>query len=245
VTQMNGLSNIELMRTLDDAWNAQDWQTYEKRHTADTVVFWPGQAEPTRGRNNHKAESVEFFKTFPDNHLVNHPYKVEIAQGDWTCTVADFTGTMSGPMKGSDGKLIAPTNKQFHVEFCTVARWKNSEIVEEKLFYDLVGLLKQIGVYVSACGPSATRDTCAHSIVKTFEQFTPSKLLPHLRTESRTQAHSTSGPVAKISGISSLFRNFDRFALREPHIRGMMSLHVKQDRLQYWRFICRCGRLRG
>jgi len=39
-----------------------------------------------------------------------------------------------------------PTNKKFHIEFCTVAHWKNGEIVEEKLFYDLVGLLKQIGV---------------------------------------------------------------------------------------------------
>ena len=139
-------NNLELMRTLDDSWNAQDWDTFEKRHSKDTTVFWPGQAEPTRGRDNHKAESVEFFKTFPDNHLINHPYRVEIAQGEWTCTVADFTGTMRGPMKGSDGKLIAPTNKKFHIEFCTVAHWKNGEIVEEKLFYDLVGLLKQIGV---------------------------------------------------------------------------------------------------
>ena len=40
-------------------------------------------------------------------------------------------------MKGFDGKLIAPTNKKFHIEFCTVAHWKNSEIIEEKLFYDL------------------------------------------------------------------------------------------------------------
>ena len=48
--------------------------------------------------------------------------------------------------EGSDGKLIVPTNKKFHIEFCTVAHWKNDEIVEEKLFYDLVGLLKQIGV---------------------------------------------------------------------------------------------------
>ncbi|MFZ0503063.1 MAG: ester cyclase [Chthoniobacterales bacterium] len=39
-----------------------------------------------------------------------------------------------------------PTNKKFHIEFCTVAHWKNGEIIEEKLFYDLVGLLKQIGV---------------------------------------------------------------------------------------------------
>lgn len=24
-------SNLELMRTLDDAWNGQDWDTFEKR----------------------------------------------------------------------------------------------------------------------------------------------------------------------------------------------------------------------
>jgi SnoaL-like polyketide cyclase len=51
-------------------------------------------------------------------------------------------------MKGSDGKLIAPTNKKFHIELCTVAHWKNGEIVEEKLFYDRIGSLKQIGSYV-------------------------------------------------------------------------------------------------
>jgi hypothetical protein len=32
------------------------------------------------------------------------------------------------------------------VKFCTVAHWKNGEIVEEELFYDLVGLMKQIGL---------------------------------------------------------------------------------------------------
>lgn len=109
-------------------------------------MFWPGKPEPTRGRHDHRAEAIDFFKTFPDNKLSNHPYKVEIAQGDWTCTVADFTGTMLGSMNGLDGKMIAPTNKTFHVEFCTVAHWQNGEIVEEKLFYDLVGLMKQIGV---------------------------------------------------------------------------------------------------
>jgi len=47
---------------------------------------------------------------------------------------------------GPDGKEIPPTGKSFEVEFCTVANWKDGEIVEEKLFYDLVGLMKQIGV---------------------------------------------------------------------------------------------------
>jgi len=35
--------NLELIRTLDDSWNAQDWETFEKRHSTDTAVFWPGQ----------------------------------------------------------------------------------------------------------------------------------------------------------------------------------------------------------
>jgi predicted ester cyclase len=109
-------------------------------------VYWPGQPISTTGRHNHKAESIEFFKAFPDNHIDNDPYKVLISQGDWTCSVARFTGTMKGPMKGPDGKMIPATNKKFEVEFCTVAHWKDGEIVEEKLFYDLVGLLRQIGV---------------------------------------------------------------------------------------------------
>jgi hypothetical protein len=49
-------------------------------------------------------------------------------------------------MKGLDGKMIQPTNKRFHLEFCTVAHWKNEKILEERLFYDQVGMLKQIGV---------------------------------------------------------------------------------------------------
>ena len=53
---------------------------------------------------------------------------------------------MIGPMTGADGKTIPATNKTFELEFCTVARWKDSQIVEENLFYDQVGLMQQIGV---------------------------------------------------------------------------------------------------
>lgn len=138
--------NLQLMITLDDAWNSQDWDTFKKRHSEDTAVYWPGQPEPTSGRKAHHEEAIEFFKTFPDNHVGNRPYKVLFGQEDWTCSVATFTGTMKGPMKMADGKEIPPTNKKFEVEFCTVAHWKNGEIIEERLFYDLVGLMKQIGL---------------------------------------------------------------------------------------------------
>ncbi len=145
----DGMSPEEMMhqmKTLDDAWNSQDWETFEKRHARDVAVYWPGQPEPTRGIESHRAESIEFFKAFPDNHIDNDPYKVLFAQGDYTCSVARFTGTMKGPMQGPDGRLVEPTGKRFEIEFCTVAHWRDGEIVEERLFYDLVGMLKQIGV---------------------------------------------------------------------------------------------------
>jgi hypothetical protein len=52
---------------------------------------------------------------------------VFIDQGDWTCSIAKFTGTMKGPMQGPNGEVIPPTNKSFEVEFCTVAHWVNGE----------------------------------------------------------------------------------------------------------------------
>jgi ketosteroid isomerase-like protein len=71
---------------------------------------------------------------------------VFFAQSNWTCSIAEFKGTHKGPMVGLDGKTIEPTNRKFKVDFCTVAHWKDGKIVEEELFYDLVGMTKQLGL---------------------------------------------------------------------------------------------------
>src|SRR4029078_4802961 len=117
-TDATAQKNMELMQTLDDAWNAQDWDTFDKRHKSDVVVRWPAQP-PTHGRHDHRAEGVQMFKTFPDNTVHNRPYRVFFASGDLTGSGARFTGTMKGPMMGPDGKEIPPTGKSFEVDFCT------------------------------------------------------------------------------------------------------------------------------
>ena len=78
--------------------------------------------------------------------MVNNPYKVLFGQGKYTCSIADWTATMIGPFKMPDGKVIQPTHKTARLDFCTVATWKNGEIIEEKLFYDALGMMKQIGI---------------------------------------------------------------------------------------------------
>jgi ketosteroid isomerase-like protein len=137
--------NMELMQTLDDAWNSQDLDTFVQRHKPDTVVSWPGQP-PTHGVEAHRQEAIDFFTAFPDQHLDNRPYKTFFASGDWTCSIAHFTGTMTGPMRAADGSQVPPTGKSFDVDFCTVARWDDGQIVEENLFYDLVTFMKQLGL---------------------------------------------------------------------------------------------------
>ena len=65
--------NMELMQTLDDGWNAQYVETFRARHKPDVIVRWPGNTEPTVGIEDHTKESIEFWKTFPDQHLDNRP----------------------------------------------------------------------------------------------------------------------------------------------------------------------------
>ena len=52
---------------------------------------------------------------------------VAIGEGDWTCSVVKFTGTMTGPMPGPDGTTIQSTNKSFEVEFCKIAQWNERD----------------------------------------------------------------------------------------------------------------------
>lgn len=138
--------NMELMQTLDDAWNNQDVEIFRMRHKPDVIVRWPGTQTPTVGIEDHTKESIEFWKTFPDQHLDNHPYRIFFASGDYTCSIARFRGTMKGPMKAPDGSIIQPTGKSFDLDFYTVAKWDNEQIVEENLMYDLVTFMKQIGL---------------------------------------------------------------------------------------------------
>ena len=130
------------MKTLDDAWNSQDWDTFSKRHTDDVIVRWPGQSEPTRGLNAHRNEGIEMFKIFPDNHVQKQPIQDSLCSRGMDLLKC----YIHSPMVAPGGKTIPPTNKKFEVDFCTVAHWKNGQIDEENLFYDHVGMMRQLGL---------------------------------------------------------------------------------------------------
>jgi len=102
----------------------------------------PGEDAQEEDTSNHlQADNTAAFGHPPEVVIENDPYRVAFGQGDWTCTLMRFSGTTNDAVKGN---MTQVTNKNFEIECCTVTQWKNGQIVEEKVFYELVGLRKQI-----------------------------------------------------------------------------------------------------
>ncbi|MGA2524767.1 MAG: hypothetical protein ABSF65_11535 [Candidatus Bathyarchaeia archaeon] len=63
---MGEKENLQLMKTLDDAWNAGPssplWETFKKRHREDVKVYWPAQPLPTIGRPTTMSKLQSFLK---------------------------------------------------------------------------------------------------------------------------------------------------------------------------------------
>ena len=137
------------MKVVDDAWNKKDWDTLENCYAEDVKIYWPDRQEPYRGRAEYIKAVKTFIKGFPDAHIENNPYKVCFGQDEWICTVTALTGTNNGMMTRPDGAEIPPTNKIYRGDFCTIARWDHNQIVEERIFYDMANMMKQLGLMSS------------------------------------------------------------------------------------------------
>jgi SnoaL-like polyketide cyclase len=136
---------LELMRRGDDAFNARDFETVDEVHDPDMIAYIPGSAEPIYGAKAHAAAMQAFLRSFPDMHT-NTPYAIEFGSGDWITVITNATGTFTGEMTLPDGKVIAPTEKAFDLEFAQTTKWKGDRLVVIAAFYDTALQQKQLGL---------------------------------------------------------------------------------------------------
>jgi ketosteroid isomerase-like protein len=133
-------SNLDRFKAIDDAYNARDWEAY------GSLLDENFSDEKQQRKAEHVRAAKEFCATFVDNRVHNDPYVVALSDREWTCTIARLTGTMTGPLPTSDGKVLEPTNRPFETSFATIARWVEGKIEEEHEFLDAAEILRQIGV---------------------------------------------------------------------------------------------------
>jgi hypothetical protein len=74
------------------------------------------------------------------------PLSVVRGQGDAAVSGARETHPATWPLEGPGGQTIPAPNKPVRLTFCGVGRIEGGEIAEEHNFFDLLGMMAQLGV---------------------------------------------------------------------------------------------------
>jgi len=93
--------------------NNQNWDLFGHSHHANVIVDFGGQRR--ENVEDHLADMRGLLVQYPDMLVIRHDPNV--AQGDWTATIASITGWGPGTVK-----------------FVTVAKWLDDKVTEEYLF---------------------------------------------------------------------------------------------------------------
>jgi len=102
----------------------------------------PNQPEPARGAQQIANYVGEVHAGFPDFKL---EIKQRIGEGDQVATEWTCTGTHNGEFQG-----IPPTGRRVEITGMTLNRIKDGQIVEERVYFDRLAMLQQLGVVSGA-----------------------------------------------------------------------------------------------
>ncbi len=143
--------NMEIFRRGDRSWNART-EEFLRAHTDDVRVYQPGSHEPRVGVKDHGADMDAFFAAFEDITIgpvgpEGFPeYKVQFGSGDWMAGISVMTGTHTGELN-LYGLIVPPTGKKLDITLATIARFEDGKIAEEYLFYDMMLVAIELGVW--------------------------------------------------------------------------------------------------
>lgn len=135
--------NLKVMADAVRIFNEKDWEAFDAQHSEDIVAYSPLTPEPTRGIDSHRESIQGLFRAFPD---LTMKQELGFGQGDWVCAVWSMEGTHGGPLQGPGGQEIPPTNKPVKISICSAIKFENGRIVEEHTYYDVLGMMAQLGL---------------------------------------------------------------------------------------------------
>jgi hypothetical protein len=137
-------ANLVKFDTLDFVvYSTQDWKRLHETHAKNIKVVYP-DGSVTVGIEDHIKQLAPMFTFAPDSKIIVHP--IRFGSGIYTAVTGYVEGTFSKPMMLPNGTSIPPTGKKFKLPMCTIGIWKDGLMIEEQLFWDNQGFMKQIGL---------------------------------------------------------------------------------------------------
>jgi steroid delta-isomerase-like uncharacterized protein len=131
----------DLLEREYQALNAHDALALAGLYSDDAEVSAPGGARMTGGKAVAQFASV-YLKAFPDGN-----WKItNIIEGaDSGAVETVFHGTHTGTLKTPSGD-VPPTGRKVANEVVSIARAEDGRIVAERLYFDQLALMMQLGL---------------------------------------------------------------------------------------------------
>jgi steroid delta-isomerase-like uncharacterized protein len=136
------MSAEEIQKKQVDAINRHDANAFAALYAAGAIAHDPQYPEPLKGRDAIRRDIEDFFQAFPDlqARLVS-----VLASGDTVASEVELSGKHKGSLAGPTG-AIPPTNRRIELRAATFERVEGDLIAESRRYYDLAGLMQQLGV---------------------------------------------------------------------------------------------------
>ncbi|RDI74779.1 SnoaL-like polyketide cyclase [Gaiella occulta] len=132
---------LEAAREALDAFNAHDERRIRETF-ADDVVFEAPDDVHLEGAEAATEYAMAWLRAFPDARITSHN---EIVAGDWAVREFTFSGTHDEPLVGKQGEIPA-THRHLVGRGVEVLRIAAGRVVEDRLYYDQVQMLTQLGL---------------------------------------------------------------------------------------------------
>ncbi|MGH9560490.1 MAG: ester cyclase [Terracidiphilus sp.] len=123
-------------RVWEEIWHQGSLERIDELFAEDFVRHDPGRK--IHGPEENRQFIQGFRATFPDLHFA---VEDQIAEGDKVCVRYRCQGTNSGAFQGKPA-----TNKLVSYSGILIYRIANGKIAEQWTEFDLMGLLKQLGI---------------------------------------------------------------------------------------------------
>ena len=124
-----------------DSINTRSLEEFLDLH-GESVVLYDPTLGSVKGRSALDKMWKGLFTMFPDYQI----RKVRsFGQDDWVCLEVEESGTMKGPIHAGP-REVPPTGKSFKIPSSIVAKIENGRIGEVRIYFDVLGLMSQLGL---------------------------------------------------------------------------------------------------
>jgi len=140
--RMNTQEKLDVIKMRVETINARDWDSWETLHLETAIRTAPELVEPSVGTKGMRIALETLVEAFPDYQL---SIRNAFGEWDWLCAELTATGTHTGPLNMAF-QTFRPTYRSFESNFCSVFSFKGTKIASVWEYYDLLGLIGQLGI---------------------------------------------------------------------------------------------------